>query len=238
MEVQFKDILIQPLPSPTADNSTSPGFHVRTIKTKQGERKYTVSMPEGYNGEKAYPVVLFLHGAGERGDDGIVPAQVGLGPAIRNRPGGLPAIAVFPQARRTWAAGSDDIQAALQALDDVMTHFKVDRSRVILTGLSMGGRGSWELAAAHPERFVAVVPICGPGKAEDVTRLKALPIWAFCGDADRDATVINMRSLIQTLKLGGDSARLTEFRGVGHNSWDRAYNDPALIDWMLAQRKP
>jgi len=237
MEIQFKDVMIQPLPVPTPGHETEPGFHLRTVKTDTGERKYSVYVPDGYDGTKTFPVVLFLHGAGERGDDGVVPAQVGIGPAIFNRPGGLPAIVVFPQARRTWAAGSPDSAAALQALDDVMAAYKTDPKRVVLTGLSMGGRGSWDLATAQPERFAAVVPICGPGRVENADRLKALPVWAFCGDADRDQTVLNLRSMVETLNGKGAAARLTEYRGVGHNSWDRAYNDPALVDWMLAQAR-
>jgi predicted esterase len=237
MEIQFRDLMIQPLPTPTADNPTQPGFHVRTVKTDQGDRKYTVYVPEGYDGSKAYPVVLFLHGAGERGEDGIVPAQVGLGPAIFNRPGGIPALVVFPQARRTWSAGSPDSNAALKALDDVMGSYKSDPKRVILTGLSMGGHGSWDLATAIPDRFAAVVPICGPGELEAADRLKALPIWTFCGDADRDETVLNLRGMVEALRREGAQARLTEYRGVGHNSWDRAYNNPELIDWMLAQQR-
>jgi len=238
MEVQFKDLMIQPLPTPAADDPTGPGFHLRTVKTDQGERKYTVYVPQGYDGTRVFPVILFLHGAGERGEDGIVPAQAGIGPAILNRPHGVPALVVFPQARQTWAAGSPDSNAALKALDDVMTRYATDPRRVILTGLSMGGRGSWELAAAHPERFAAVVPICGPGRPERAAQLKTLPVWSFCGDADRNATVLNMRTMVETLHREGATPRLTEYRGVGHNSWDRAYNDDELIDWMLAQHKP
>ena len=238
MEIQFRDLMIQALPTPTAENPTQPGFHVRTVKTDQGGRKYTVYVPEGYDGSKAFPVILFLHGAGERGDDGITPAQVGLGPAILNRPGGIPAIVVFPQARRTWSAGSPDSHAALEALDEVIGAYKTEPNRVILTGLSMGGHGSWDLATAMPDRFAAVVPICGPGEPEAVERLEALPIWTFCGDADRDETVLNLRTMVEALRHKGASARLTEYRGVGHNSWDRAYNNPELIDWMLAQRRP
>ena len=137
-----------------------------------------------------------------------------------------------------WAAGSADINAALKALDDVMTSFATDPHRVILTGLSMGGRGSWDLAASHPERFAAVVPICGRGQPADAVKLKALPVWSFCGDADRDLTVLNMRSMVEALQKEGSSPRLTEYRGVPHQSWDRVYNDPEVIDWMLAQRKP
>jgi predicted peptidase len=116
--------------------------------------------------------------------------------------------------------------------------FAVDPHRVILTGLSMGGHGSWDLAAAHPERFAAVVPICGGGKASDVAKLKALPIWSFCGDADREQTVLGMRAMVEALEHEGASPRITEYRGVGHLSWDRVYNDPEVIDWMLSKRKP
>ena len=126
----------------------------------------------------------------------------------------------------------------MKALDDVMTTFAADPHRVILTGLSMGGRGSWELAAAHPERFAAVVPICGRGKPEDAAKFKSLPVWSFCGDADRDQTVLNMRAMVEAIEHEGAQPKITEYRGVGHLSWDRVYNDPEVIDWMLAQRKP
>jgi len=259
MEIKFQNVMIQALPTPEAGDSTGPGFHLRTVKSGDGDRKYTVYVPEGYDGSKTFPVILFLHGGAERGQDGVVPAQVGIGPAILNRPGGVPALVVFPQARQNWgalpqlgqqgnrvvvkarensAAGSADIKAALAALDDVMTTFKADPKRVILTGPSMGGRASWELAAAHPERFAAVVPICGPGRPETSAQLKNLPVWSFCGDADRDATVLSMRNMIEAIQHDGGTARLTEYRGVGHWSWDRVYNDHEVIDWMLAQHKP
>ncbi|HEX8200269.1 MAG TPA: family 16 glycoside hydrolase [Isosphaeraceae bacterium] len=237
MEVQFKDILIQPLPIPRADADSTPGFHLRSVTTGGGERPYTVFLPHGYDGRKAFPVVLFLHGSGERGDDGIRGAQVGLGAIVARRPADFPVIAVFPQARRTWAADSDDARAALDALDDVLATYRVDPERVVLTGLSMGGRGAWELAAAHPGRFSAVVPICGPGRPEDVAALKALPVWTFVGDADRDTTVRNLREMVAALCAAGASARATEYRGVGHNSWDRAYSDPTLLPWMLGSTR-
>jgi predicted peptidase len=119
-----------------------------------------------------------------------------------------------------------------------MLAYATDPKRVVLTGLSMGGNGSWELAAAQPERFAAVVPICGRGRPETPAKLKSLPVWALCGDGDRDQTVLGIRSMVETLIREGATARLTEYRGVGHLSWDRAYNDPELIEWMLAQKRP
>ncbi len=238
MEVQFRDMMIQPLPAPDSADPNRPGFHLRALKTDEGERRYTVYVPEGYDGTKTFPVVLFLHGSGERGQDGVTPAQVGIGPAIFNLQGGVPAIVVFPQARRTWSAASPDGVAAIQVLDEVMRDYKVDPKRVILTGLSMGGMGSWDIGTTHPERFAAVVPICGGGEPRTADRLKALPVWIFCGDADRDETVRNLRSMAESIRQTGNPARLTEYRGVGHNSWDRAYNNPELLGWMLAQQKP
>ncbi|MFO0960972.1 MAG: family 16 glycoside hydrolase [Isosphaeraceae bacterium] len=157
MEVQFKDILIQPLPTPAADDQATPGFHLRT---SQGGRKYTVYLPRGYDGKKAFPVLLFPARLGRAGRPS---PQVGLGPAINNRPGDFPFVAVFPQARETWAAGSADSEAAVAALDEVLKTYRCDTDRILLTGLSMGVGASWEMAAKYPGKFAAVAPICGPG---------------------------------------------------------------------------
>jgi predicted esterase len=237
MEVQFKDVMIQRVPSPVEGAGDAAGFLVRRLETDGGPRAYTVYVPEGLDRSKSHPAILFLHGAGERGDDGIVPSQVGLGPAIVQR-GGVPAIVVFPQARRTWQAGSDDSDAALKALDEAAKEYNVDPKRVILTGLSMGGMGTWSIAAAHPEKFAALVPICGPGNPQDVAKYEGIPILSFVGDADSPRLHLGMRAMIEALRGAGATPGYTEYRGVGHNSWDRAYNDPATIDWMLSQTRP
>ncbi len=237
MTVEFKDVLIQPLPIPEADDAATAGFHLRTLGSPQGERKYAVYLPAGYDPNKAYPAVLFLHGSGERGSDGITSAQIGLGAAIAQHPADFPAIAIFPQARETWRADSDDARAALAALGAVRTAHKVDPDRIVLTGLSMGGSGSWGIAAAHPEMFSAVVPICGRGNVASAGTLRSLPTWFVTGDEDRIETVRNGRDMIRAIKSAGGNARLTEYLSVPHNSWDRAYNDLVLLDWMLAQTR-
>lgn len=237
MTVEFKDILIQPLPIPAADDAPTPGFHLRTLALEGGERKYAVYLPKDYDPSKAYPAVLFLHGSGERGTDGIVQAQIGLGAAIAGHPDDFPAIAIFPQARQTWATDSDDARAALAALEAVRKAHKIDGDRIVLTGLSMGGSGSWSIAAAHSELFSAVVPICGRGRVETARSLKALPTWFLTGDEDRVETVRNGRDMIRAVKAAGGNARLTEYLSVPHNSWDRAYNDLVLLDWMLGQTR-
>ncbi len=234
MRIEFKDMDIQVLPSPTTDDSATPGFHLRTVKAGDGDRKYTVFLPNGYDGVKKFPVVLFLHGSGERGNDGVISSLVGLGAIIAGNPEDFPVIAVFPQARQTWSADSPDAEAALAALDDVLATYKADKNHVILTGLSMGGAGSWQLAAKHPERFVAVAPVCGFGTDETAEKVAKsnLPVWTFVGDADSDRILGSTRELVGILKKANANVRHTEYRGVGHNSWDRAYSDPKLLEWM------
>ena len=238
MKVEFKDMLIQPLPAPKVQaDANAAGFHLRTVKTSTGERKYTVFVPASYDGSKAFPAVLFLHGSGERGDDGIQGGQIGLGAAILKEPARFPALIVLPQAAKTWAADSDDAKAAIAALEDVRASYKVDPRRIVLTGLSMGGAGTWSIASAHPELFSAIVPICGRGKPEAVEAIKGLPTWIVVGDEDNIAAVQNARAMAQALRDAGATPRQTEYRNVGHNSWDRAYNDPGLIEWMLEQSR-
>jgi acetyl esterase/lipase len=238
MKVEFKDIYIQQLPAPkVVDNPNAPGFHLRTVKTPAGERKYALYVPQGYDGSRPFPAVLFLHGSGERGDDGIKGGQIGLGAAILAHPERFPALVVLPQASKTWQADSDDAKAALAALDDVTATYKVDPSRVALTGLSMGGSGTWSIASAHPEKFSAILPICGRGKPEDVGTIKGLPACIVVGDEDGLGTVQNARAMAQAIRDAGAMVQQIEYRAVGHNSWDRAYDDPQLIEWLITERK-
>ncbi len=120
----------------------------------------------------------------------------------------------------------------------MLKSYRCDSKKVILTGLSMGGSGSWSIAAAHPEKFAAVVPVCGRGQEDKAKTLAALPVWAIIGDADSEGSVLNTRAMVKALRSAGGKARETEYRGVGHNSWDRAYNDLALIGWMVEQSRP
>ncbi len=238
MRVEFKDIYIQPRPIPQPKkklSATATGFHIRPLKSGDG-RKYVVYVPKGYDGSKAMPVILFLHGSGECGDDGVASAQIGLGAAIEANPDRFPCFAVFPQATKTWASDSEDAKAALAALDEVIRDYKVDPNRQILTGLSMGGSGTWSIAAAMPNRFAAIVPISGLGEIEAVETIKNIPTWTFVGDLGA-TTFSNFREMGDALRALGANVHQTEYRNVGHHTWDRAYNDPTLIDWMLNQKR-
>ena len=214
-----------------------PGFHIQSLKPGTADgRKYVVYVPKNYDGVKSLPAILFLHGSGERGTDGVQSAQIGLGAAIAANPDRFPCFVVLAQATRTWASDSDDAKAALAALDEVMAAYKVDAGKQILTGLSMGGSGTWSIAAALPDRFAAIVPICGRGRVETAPTIKNLPTWTVVGDLDTNP-LMSLREMDDALRGLGAEVHQTEYRNVPHNSWDRGYNDPALIQWMLDQKR-
>jgi predicted peptidase len=183
--------------------------------------------------------VLFLHGAGEGGTDNLAQTKVGLGRAIRNDPSRFPLIGVFPQSppRVPWRGAS--VEHAVRALEATLDEFNTDRDRVYLTGISMGGYGTLHLATAQPERFAAIVPVCGGSANPELTaeRLATMPMWVFHGDLDNIIPVEESRDVVEALRARGSSVRYTEYEGVKHNSWDPAYAEPELIPWLLAQRK-
>jgi predicted peptidase len=185
------------------------------------------------------PVVLFLHGAGEGGLDGYIQTTVGLGPAMLKNPERFPLAGVFPQSppRTPWHGRS--AEHALRALEATLDELDCDRDRVYLTGISMGGYGTWYLATAHASRFAAIVPVCGGSGNPELTaeRLAHVPVWAFHGDRDDIIPVEESREVVAALRARGSNVRYTEYRNVRHNSWDRAYAEPELMPWLLAQRR-
>ncbi|MBI2804193.1 MAG: dienelactone hydrolase family protein [Planctomycetes bacterium] len=210
------------------------GFLDKVYREGDGDARYIVFVPKTYTGEKEYPVILFLHGAGETGTDGKRQAAVGLGKAIRNKKGDFPFIVVFPQSqKRTWRAGSGDAKRALAILEVVQKSYKTDKKRVYLTGLSMGGFGTWSLAAAYPDRWAAIAPVCGGGDPKSAGKIKDIPTWNFHGDADKAVNVKLSRAMIAAIKKAGGNPRYDEYPGVGHNSWDRAYGNAELYTWFL-----
>jgi predicted peptidase len=221
-----------------ADDAAGRGFLDKVYKGADGvESKYVVFVPPGYSPDKAYPVVLFLHGSGSTGNDGKKQVS-GIAAEIRKNEKAFPAVVVFPQSqKRTWRANSEDGKRAMAILAEVEKAYKTDPKRVYLTGLSMGGFGTWSLAAAHPEKWAAIVPICGGGNAADAAKIKDLPCWCFHGDADPTVKVDGSRNMVKALKDAGGSPKYTEYPGVGHNSWTRAYSTKELYDWLWEQKR-
>lgn len=221
-----------------ADAAPKTGFVEKTFTNADGTTSpYVVFVPHGYDGTKEYPVILFLHGAGETKGGTKPPVAVGIGPVIKADEKAFGFITVIPQSeKRTWKADSDDGKRALAILAEVTKAYKTDANRVYLTGLSMGGYGTWSLAAAHPTKWAAIAPVCGGGNPKDAEAIKNIPTWVFHGDKDTAVPVGRSREMIEALKAAGGKPKYTEYPGVGHNSWDAAYGDREFFPWLLAQK--
>ncbi len=238
----------------TGTDGGAGAFEQRLVIVDDVAYRYQLWRPPGWSAEREWPIVLFLHGAGERGDDGIRQTRVGLGAALREHPERWPLLAVFPQARIHQGWRGAMLRQALAALDAALLECRADADRQYLTGISMGGYGSWRLALDAPDRFAALVPICGGLDASPEAILRAggdpaaphasaatiladVPTWIFHGDADDVIPVSESRDMLAALEKAGADVRYTEYPGVGHNSWDRAYGDPLLSTWLLAQAR-
>jgi predicted peptidase len=185
-----------------------------TITLGRQSLPYAIYLPPGYSASKKWPVLLFLHGFNQRGEDGLAQTRVGIGPSLHQCPELFPCLVVMPQMPRSyvrWSGLVNDL--ALEALDAVVRKYHGDRHRLYLTGCSMGGCGCWRMAAAHPRRFAAIVPICGSGTpAAQAPALKSLPIWVFHGASDHLMPVAGSRSMVQAIRAAGSTKiRYTEY---------------------------
>lgn len=199
---------------------------------------YLLFLPKDYGkDERKWPVMLFLHGAGERGDDLKLVKVHGPPKIVEQRPD-FPFIVVSPQcATNHWWPGDVQQHLLAELLDHVLTRFNADPQRVVVTGLSMGGFGSWTLTARHPNRFAAAVPICGGGDPDDAPKLKNLPFWVFHGAKDVGVPLKLSEDMVSAIQKVGGNAKLTVYPEAGHDSWTETYNNQAVYDWLLAQRR-
>lgn len=236
-------------------------FVKRELSLDGATYRYQVFVPASRFRKDKAPVVLFLHGSGERGSDGEKQTQAGLGPYLRTHADDFPAIAVFPQSPdgRSW--DGDVAQMALAVLEAASTEFGGDPQRTYATGLSRGGYGTWELALLQPQRFAALVPICGgitpPGTRPDLDdlevasvvshddpfadaarQLRHIPAWIFHGGKDDVVPPAQSRRMYAALKAEGAEVQYTEFPDASHNAWDATYQSDAMWRWLFAQRRP
>ncbi len=223
----------------------------QTFQTKDSQLNYLLYLPQALqkHESKQWPLLLFLHGAGERGDHLDLVKLHGVAKIVDNEED-FPFIAVSPQCPEDsyW---NQELDALSGLLDDIVQNYPVDTDRIYLTGLSMGGIGAWHLALRYPKRFAAFAPICGALSIPDFRReqlqlttdtdallgnvklLKHLPIWAFHGDQDEVVPIEETITIIESLKAIGGDAKLTIYEGVGHDAWTETYENPDLYRWFL-----
>jgi predicted peptidase len=217
----------------------------RTLNTRIAPKQdvtlnYLVYTPSGYDpqGSERWPLVLFLHGASMRGSDINLVKRQGLAKLV-DQGREFPFVLVSPQCPSSQWWTWPQLRATLSnLLDEVESTYAVDPERIYVTGLSMGGYGTWSLAIAYPQRFAAIVPISAPSEhLDEISAIRHLPVWAFHGDPDYIVPLQGTVETVNALKACGGNVKLTIYPGVGHNAADPAYTDPELHRWLLSQRR-
>lgn len=228
-------------------------FEPREFADQQGEvLKYRLLKPLDYSAETKYPLVIFLHGAGERGDDNLAQLKHCMGefckPERRKR---FPCYVLAPQcpagqkwSNVDWSADSvtlpesisGSLGATLKVVEAMLEEAAIDKERIYVTGLSMGGFGTWDALARRPELFAAAIPICGGGDPQTAPRFAKVPIWCFHGGDDSVVKPQLSRDMVAALKQAGGEPRYTEYAGVGHDSWTATFSNDETFSWLFAQR--
>lgn len=204
---------------------------------KTSSLRYLLHLPPGYGTKRGerWPLILFLHGAGERGTDIDLLKQHGIPRVVEENPD-LPFITISPQCPEGswWPLHLDELDALVQ---QATLLYNVDPERIYLTGMSMGGYGTWNMAVAYPDRFAAIAPICGGGDPDTVCAIQHVPVWAFHGARDNVVLIRESRKMVDALRECGGSVRFTIYPNAGHDSWTKAYQNPRLYEWFMSHRK-
>lgn len=227
--------------APGAARAQAPGQQVPQTLTKLVNRnvsvQYLLSLPKEYgqDKDKRWPLLVFLHGAGESGSD-IEKVKVHGPPKLIAQGKEFPFIVVSPQCPSTREWWNRESLNAL--LDDILAKYKVDEDRVYLTGLSMGGYGTWDWATRYPERFAAIAPICGGGLPRFAPRLKNMGVWVFHGAKDPVVKLEESQEMVDALKAAGATdLKFTIYPEAQHDSWTETYNNPELYEWFLQHKR-
>lgn len=222
--------------SASAQRLAQPGVQSPHKSEGKAALAYLLYLPKDYGKEKdkKWPLVMFLHGSGERGDN-VQKVAIHGPPKLAATTKDFPFILVSPQcpANSHWRPA--DLSALL---DEVSGKYGIDADRLYLTGLSLGGFGTFATAIAYPDKFAAIAPVCGGGNPEQANEIKDVPTWVFHGDADTAVSVEKSKDMVEAMKAAGaPEAKLTIYPGVGHDSWTQTYNDPKLYEWLLSHKR-
>jgi len=251
-QVLQKEAINQPLAIPTSSSSPKPaqGFVEKAHTNALGETmRYLLFVPEGSDRSKSYPLVLWLHGGGSRGNDlklllahGNVHG-IGFLARVDNQVR-YPSYILAPQCptNRFWGDSESnhpttEMKLVLEILEKVRREYRVDSSRIYVMGMSLGGYGTWDIITRSPTTFAAAVPICGGGEVSKALLIAKTPIWAFHGDEDDMVNVSESRRMVEAIKKAGGQPRYTEYKGVGHDSWVQAFKEPDFLSWIFAQTR-
>ena len=195
--------------------------------------RYWLFLPADYEKKDTWPLMVFLHGAGERGDDLEVVKKWGP-PKIVAEKTDFPFVLVSPQCSRGARWSTEEI---MHLTDHVAGTLKIDNRRMVITGLSMGGYGTWSIIAKYPKLFAAAAPICGGSDPATANKIGSIPIWAFHGDKDSVVPLRRSQEMVDAVKEAGGNAKLTVYPGVNHNSWSATYANPELYKWLLSHQR-
>jgi predicted peptidase len=239
-------------PDTTLKPTALGAFNVRVLQDSGRRIFYQVFLPRDFTAAKRWPVIIALHGGGNRGSDNVKQIAMGMGPLLREGSANIPAVIVFPQSPDN-ERGADFSSRIIRILDQTLREFNGDPDRVYLTGMSFGASLAYDLAYKYPDRFAALVPIASTVQIKWTTgdmnsprdsiyravaqRIRAIPTWVFQGDADELMPVALVRENVRVFQDAGVSVRYTEFPGGKHNAWDRVYRMPELYAWLFAQHR-
>lgn len=242
-------------PSTFAADDLADRFAKKTFTGADGGTlNYREFIPTGLEAGKKYPLVVFLHGAGERGDDNTAQLIHGVKNFVTDAAQkASPCFVIAPQCPKdqTWASidrtqdkatlkpePSAPLSLVLQLIDRLQKDHPIDADRLYITGLSMGGYGTWDLLMRHPDKFAAGVPVCGGGDVSRADAIATIPIWVYHGAKDEAVPVERSRELVDALKAAGGKPHYTEYPEVGHDSWNGAYADAEMMAWLFQQKRP
>jgi len=200
--------------------------------------EYLLFLPNSYDHspDKKWPMIIFLHGAGERGNNLELLKKHGIPKIVEKNPN-FQFITASPQCPKdSWWTG--ELRLLNELVDEITNKYEVDTSRIYLTGLSMGGFGTWSLASMNPKRYAAIAPICGGGEPRQVAQaLKNMPIWVFHGAKDTVIPADRSEEIVKELKPINGNVKFTLYPDADHDSWTRTYNNPELYEWFLKHSK-
>ena len=231
-------VVVTAAESPAAGKQVAASTTVK-VQGDDGQReatlRYWLYLPAEYDAkpDAKWPLILFLHGSGERGDD-LEKVKIHGPPKLAAQVQEFQFVLVSPQcpANSRWNAAELD-----KLVDELATSLRIDRQRLYVTGLSMGGSGTWSLISSQPEKYAAAMPLCGRGDLEAADKLAKTPIWVLVGDKDRAETVQNCRDMAAALKKSGGEAKLTVYPDLPHDCWTVTYNNPEVYAWLLSHQR-